>query len=76
MEKYCKFIIRNLPIFNFTSYFNASSETIRIGRLNNCEVQIEDSLLSKYQATIRFYEEKGWILEDGFESKLSTNGTW
>jgi FHA domain len=44
--------------------------------MNNCEVQIEDSLLSKYQAHITYNESNGWILVDGLNGKSSTNGTW
>jgi hypothetical protein len=49
---------------------------IKIGRHNNCEICIEDSTLSKYQAHIIYVPEKGWVLVDGYESKPSTNGTW
>ena len=52
------------------------SEVLRIGRMNNCEVQIEDSLLSKYQAHITYSDINGWVLMDGYEGKASTNGTW
>jgi hypothetical protein len=45
--------------------------------MNNCEVQIEDNLLSKFQSHIAYDdEEKGWTFFDGFKSKPSTNGTW
>ena len=44
--------------------------------MNSCEVQIDDNLLSKFQANIKYDEITGWILNDGFEGKTSTNGTW
>jgi len=44
--------------------------------MNNCEIQIEDSLLSKFQATITYNDQNGWTMTDGFEGKSSTNGTW
>ena len=47
-----------------------------IGRFKDCEIQIEDNLLSKYQAHIIYTEENGWILIDGVNAKSSTNGTW
>jgi len=59
-------------------YFTAPLENgcIKIGRRNNCEIQVEDNLLSKYQCTIKFLPEEGWILIDGTEKRPSTNGTW
>ncbi len=62
-------------------HFNASEfyeNRIRIGRLPKCDVQIDDSLLSKVQATIIYKPDEGWILIDGdLDSKRkSTNGTW
>jgi hypothetical protein len=58
------------------SYFSPCKQTIKLGRLNTCEIQIEDNLLSKCQAHINYSEEKGWIITDGFAGKPSTNGTW
>ena len=46
-----------------------------IGRSPNCDIRIEDQLISKTQSTIR-YDEHKWILEDGRDGKESTNGTW
>jgi pSer/pThr/pTyr-binding forkhead associated (FHA) protein len=62
------------PIPN--SYFNGEQHTINIGRFYTCELQIEDSLLSKYQAQITYAETQGWVLTDGHNGKSSTNGTW
>ncbi|CAG9329995.1 unnamed protein product [Blepharisma stoltei] len=61
-------------------YFNASDyneSVIRIGRTTKCEIQIEDSLISKVQCTI-YYSLEGWILVDGDleNDRTSTNGTW
>jgi len=61
-------------------YFNASDyqkSTIHIGRVPKCEIQIEDSLISKVQATL-YFSELGWVLVDGeYEAnRSSTNGTW
>ena len=48
-----------------------------MGRSNNCDVVIEDAVLSKFQAHIYFNAEKEcWCLEDGFTGKRSLNGTW
>lgn len=52
-------------------------DKILIGRSESCDVHIRDKLLSKIQATISFDEERqGWVLEDGFEERPSTNGIW
>ena len=69
MVKYCKYFVKY-------SYFSPCKQIVKIGRLNTCEIQIEDNLLSKYQAHIIYSEEKGWIIIDGFNAKPSTNGTW
>ncbi|CAG9321255.1 unnamed protein product [Blepharisma stoltei] len=60
--------------FNEPDYRNSA---IRIGRTPNCEIQIDDTLISKIQCTI-YYEDEKWILADGDLEihKLSTNGTW
>ena len=62
-------------------FFNANefvSNQIRIGRMFNCEIQIEDSLISKYQCMIVYDPSDGWMLLDGDLStnRKSTNGTW
>ena len=46
-----------------------------IGRSPNCDIRIDDQLISKMQSTIK-YEDGNWILEDGHDGKESTNGTW
>jgi len=42
----------------------------------DCEVRIEDSLLSKYQGSIKYVADNGWILYDGLNGKPSTNSNW
>jgi hypothetical protein len=61
--------------FNSTEYYE---KKIRLGRLQTCEVHIEDSLISKVQACIFFNTQEGWILVDGDmdHQRASTNGTW
>jgi len=44
--------------------------------VSDCEVNIDDPLLSKHQATIIFDSSLGWLLSDGDEGNKSTNGTW
>mmetsp|Transcript_1101 Transcript_1101/g.2026 ORF Transcript_1101/g.2026 Transcript_1101/m.2026 type:complete len:289 (-) Transcript_1101:94-960(-) len=46
-----------------------------IGRSPNCDIRIDDQLISKMQSTIK-YEDGNWVLEDGHGGKESTNGTW
>ena len=62
-------------------FFNSNefrNSPIRIGRMFNCEIQIEDSLISKYQCSLVFDADRGWVLTDGDVSagRKSTNGTW
>lgn len=48
-----------------------------MGRSPNCDVRIEDDLLSKMQATIYYCQRlQSWVIKDGFEGQNSTNGTW
>jgi pSer/pThr/pTyr-binding forkhead associated (FHA) protein len=58
---------------------------IKIGRANECEITIEDNMLSRVHCTIEYQENVGWIIRDGYniktmtgsyEVKQSTNGTW
>ena len=55
-------------------------KTITLGRTNECDVQINDKLLSKNQCYIKteFYQDGSyrWVLYDGVNGKPSTNGTW
>ena len=50
---------------------------IYIGRSQNCDVIIEDMMLSKVQCNIEYNSrEKRFYLNDGDGKKESTNGTW
>lgn len=51
---------------------------IRIGRAQDCDICINDMLLSKYQASILYSHNKGWMLIDGnlIRQRPSTNGAW
>lgn len=62
-------------IFKPHSSCQNEDQEIVIGRTPNCDIRIEDKLLSKAQATIR-YDGANWVLTDGFEGRESTNGTW
>jgi FHA domain len=51
---------------------------IKIGRADDCDICIDDMLLSKYQACILYSQSKGWMLIDGnlVKQRPSTNGAW
>ena len=52
-------------------------QVLVIGRSPNCDIRIDDELLSKMQATVVYDVKLGmWVIIDGFEGKQSTNGTW
>ena len=54
------------------------NKQIVIGRTPDCEIRINDKLLSKNQAVIQLSDQTDgqWILSDGHNGKSSTNGTW
>ena len=57
--------------------FRHAKQEIVVGRSPNCDVRIDDSMLSKTQATITHDDARNcWILEEGYGGKSSTNGTW
>ncbi len=69
----------------FDSNFLPTKSVIKIGRSPDCEISIDDNMLSRLHCTIEYRENFGWIIRDGFlvklkdgsyESKNSTNGTW
>ena len=67
--------------------YQGMEKEIVIGRTPDCDIRINDKLLSKNQASISFTEQQTvvngvvdssfcWVLSDGFNGKASTNGTW
>lgn len=65
------------PSTGEVSYHYPSEGVVKIGRSNNCEVQIDDAVLSKFQSCITFNaKENMWMLQDGYSNKNSLNGTW
>ncbi len=50
-------------------------KTITIGRLNQCDVCVDEKQLSRVQSTIEHIDDK-WMIRDGDGAKLTTNGTW
>ncbi len=56
--------------------FGSNDDTIKIGRIEDCTIQIEDSALSRYQCFISYLPTTGWIVTDGDSKRKSANGTW
>ena len=57
-------------------YFKNEGQEILIGRTPNCDVRIDDKLLSKTQCHIKCINNDQWVATDGYNGKQSTNGTW
>ena len=62
--------------------FNPKQSPFIIGRSPECDVIIDDSMLSRFHCTIKFMENK-WYIIDGildiknfYKFKNSTNGSW
>jgi len=64
------------PNYGEVYQFNSTIPVVRIGRMPDCEVRIEDSLLSKYQGSLKYVQDNGWMLYDGYNGKSSTNSNW
>ena len=56
--------------------FGVNEEVVKIGRMHDCAVMIDDNNLSRYQCVIKHIHGKGWIVSDGVGSRKSANGTW
>lgn len=56
--------------------FNPGDDIIRIGRVRDCSIIIEDSNLSRYQCLLAYHDTSGWVLTDGDGCSRSANGTW
>jgi hypothetical protein len=63
--------------------FNPKQSPIIIGRSQDCDFIIEDSMLSRFHCTVKFLEEDNkWVIFDGIydkesnKIKNSTNGSW
>lgn len=81
----------NLKIISKDKYYDPinflpTKSKIKIGRASNCEIVIDDILLSRVHCTIEYKNDLGWIIRDGYinkenveesiDNKGSTNGTW
>ena len=61
--------------------FNPNQSPFIIGRSTDCDVIIDDNMLSRFHCTIKYMENK-WFINDGIfdknknEMKISTNGSW
>jgi pSer/pThr/pTyr-binding forkhead associated (FHA) protein len=65
--------------------FQPTKSAIRVGRSSDCEVAVDDNMLSRVHCTIEYRNNTGWVVTDGNllknkdgtnEIKHSTNGTW
>ena len=64
--------------------FQPTKSDIKFGRSIECEVNIDDFMLSRIHCSIEYKENFGWIIRDGYlnkkgfsyENNISTNGTW
>ncbi|CDW73785.1 UNKNOWN [Stylonychia lemnae] len=64
-------------VFYFYPERDVEDQVIKIGRSKECDVMIEDQVLSKFQSHISFDKTKQcWYLRDGYNNKNSLNGTW
>ncbi|OMJ80099.1 hypothetical protein SteCoe_19747 [Stentor coeruleus] len=54
--------------------FTPNESPIKIGRMSDCNIKIEDSGLSRYHCLA--YYDNCWMFTDGDGQKNSTNGTW
>lgn len=60
--------------------FTPAKSPLKIGRNSDCEILIDDNLLSRFHCTVLFKEYK-WFIQDGITTpdnihKKSTNGSW
>ena len=60
--------------------FSPSKSPISIGRSPDCDILIDDNMLSRTHCIVEFKNDK-WFIQDGFvnergEVRKSTNGTW
>ena len=56
--------------------FTNEKKKIRIGKHPQCEITINEQGISRVQCSLTFKNGEGWMIKDGDENKLSTNGTW
>ena len=67
---------QNCDLKEFTIENNKDT-LINIGRAENCDITIEDVMLSKVHTSIEYKaKDKSFYLYDGDTKKESTNGTW
>lgn len=53
-----------------------TSRPVVIGRHAESDIYVDDNLLSKFQCTVEYTDDNGWVLKDGVDKRPSTNGTW
>ena len=69
--------IRKNCDIKYFSYENNKNKIVTLGRGENCDISIEDVMISKIHSCIEYnVREKIFYLCDGDGKKESTNGTW
>lgn len=75
----CKLKLKIFPPDNLDNpdvvVCQSGQQKLVLGRSANCDIRIDDQLISKMQSTIK-YQDGQWVIEDGRDGKESTNGTW
>jgi predicted component of type VI protein secretion system len=71
-EKLCTILF---PLITLIRIFENEVKEVIIGRTPECDIKIDDKLLSKLQCSM-VNDDGTWILIDGYDGKGSTNGTW
>ena len=61
-------------IINHSSFF-PEKKIIKVGRAQDCDIQIDSNDVSKYQCLI-YYRTNNWAIADGDGKNGSRNGTW
>lgn len=64
------------PRANEILSFGSNDEYVKIGRVPDCTIVIDDNNLSRYQCMIQHQRGKGWVIIDGDGGRTSANGTW
>ncbi len=57
------------------SIFQPNGKLIKIGRMPDCDILIDNKSLSRYQCVL-YHRETGWVIVDGDGTQPSKNGTW
>ena len=63
--------------FDLVQMFPSDDSIIKVGRDHECQLCLQDQMLSRVHCLIKYYSGKGWVIVDGgVRGNKSTNGTW